>query len=144
VRLVLDTNTAISALLWSGVAHQMLLAAQHRDASFYSSPFLIAELRRVLLRPKFEAVFVGRKTSLSVLLRDYLALVTIVHPMVVPDAVADDPMDNHVLACAIEARADVVVSGDEHLLDLNPYKNIVILNSRDLLDRFESRSEFTL
>jgi putative PIN family toxin of toxin-antitoxin system len=42
----------------------------------------------------------------------------LVVPRTVPDAVPDDPDDNHIIACAIEGCADLIVSGDHHLLDL--------------------------
>ena len=138
MRLVLDTNSVVSALLWRNVAHRMFLEARRRNARFYSSPFLLNELADVLERSKFDAVFAKRETSRPVLFHDYLAIVTVVHPTFVPNAVPDDPPDNHVLACALAARATTIVSGDGHLLDLNPYRSIPILDARDLLDKFKS------
>jgi putative PIN family toxin of toxin-antitoxin system len=59
--------------------------------------------------------------------------------MVVPahrvDAVGDDPDDNRILECAESANADVVVSGDRHLLRLGSYKSIPIISPRELIDR---------
>jgi len=50
-------------------------------------------------------------------------------------SVPDDPMDEMVLACALEAQADLIVSGDHYLLALGEYRGIPIVTVRDLLGR---------
>jgi predicted nucleic acid-binding protein len=49
-------------------------------------------------------------------------------------AISDDPPDNSVLACAVDGKADHIVSGDGHLLDLAVYQGIPILTARQYLD----------
>ena len=44
------------------------------------------------------------------------------------DAITKDPSDNKYLSCALEGRADFIISGDRHLKDLKSYKNIVIVD----------------
>lgn len=58
-----------------------------------------------------------------------------VSPPVVPRVVARDPDDDHVLACAIVASADLIVSGDRDLLELNSYQGIPVLKPADALAR---------
>ncbi len=135
LRIVLDTNTVISALLWRGVAHRMLVETRNRPIRLYASQFLLEELALVLSREKFAAVFSARETSRAVLCQQYRTLVTVVHPRFVPEVVKTDPADDHVLACALEANADVIVSGNRHLLSLNPYAGIEIVNAGDFLAR---------
>jgi putative PIN family toxin of toxin-antitoxin system len=45
-----------------------------------------------------------------------------------------DQDDNHILECAIEANAEIIVTGDKHLLDLHPYRGISILTPRAFLE----------
>jgi predicted nucleic acid-binding protein len=52
------------------------------------------------------------------------------------NAVKDDPDDNRILECALAARADVIVSGDGHLLRLTAYEGITILTPRSFLTHF--------
>lgn len=52
---------------------------------------------------------------------------------------ARDPDDDHVLACALAAQADLVVSGDSHLLDLNSYQGIPIVGAAEALERIARR-----
>ena len=55
------------------------------------------------------------------------------------DSETADPDDDHVLACAIAAQADLIVSGDSHLLDLKSYQGIFILDSAQTLQRIVPR-----
>jgi predicted nucleic acid-binding protein len=45
-----------------------------------------------------------------------------------------------VLACALDGQADLIVSGDRHLLDLGEYQGIPILTAREFLERLAAES----
>ncbi len=134
-RVVFDTNTAVSALLWRGVAHRLLLEMRHRPILLFSSRFLLDELAAVLSRRKFDAVFKMRETSRPEVIRQYAALTRRVSPTHIPDIIKDDPLDNQVLACALAADANPVVSGDRHLLSLGAYAGMEIVSAGDFLVR---------
>ena len=70
---------------------------------------------------------------------DYVEIVDLVEPIDVPRIVRD-PDDDHVLACALAAKADLIVSGDKDLLDLNTFQNIHILTPADALRRIETQT----
>jgi predicted nucleic acid-binding protein len=53
--------------------------------------------------------------------------------------VSDDPDDNRVLECAVAGRADYIVSGDRHLLNLKQHAGIAILTAREFLDGLDQR-----
>jgi putative PIN family toxin of toxin-antitoxin system len=57
-----------------------------------------------------------------------------VAPMRAVDVVKDDPSDNRILECAVEARSDCVVTGDKDLLRLGQHESIRILKASELLD----------
>jgi uncharacterized protein len=60
----------------------------------------------------------------------YQAFAQSVAPQTVPAVILDDPDDDHVLACAVAGRADLIVSGDKHLLGLGgQYNNIPIVRA---------------
>ena len=79
---------------------------------------------------------------------DVERLVTLLEPdaLVVPGetdatgAVPADPTDEMVLACAVEGQADLLVSGDRHLLDLGEYQGIPIVTAREFLERLQTAS----
>jgi uncharacterized protein len=119
LKIVLDTNVALSALLWHGKPYRLLQAIRQReDIRLVSSPALLAELTDVLTRPsptkQLEAI--GR-SALEVL-ADYIEVVELVEPEDVPRVVLGDADDDHVIAAAVTAQATLVVSGDSDLLNL--------------------------
>jgi uncharacterized protein len=135
VRLVLDTNTAVSGLLWSGPPRLVFDAAIIGIVSLCTSAVLLDELRDVLQRPKLARRLALRGFTIQELLDEYVQLTVVVSPAPLSMPVAVDPDDDAVLACAIAAQAAVIVSGDHHLLDLKTYQGIPILTAPELLAR---------
>jgi predicted nucleic acid-binding protein len=75
------------------------------------------------------------------LLAGYRALTTLVRPAILAAPVSRDPDDDHVLACALAARAELIVSGDKrHLLILGEYQGIPIRTVSDALSRLSAPS----
>ncbi len=67
----------------------------------------------------------------------YAALCKLVEPVSLDPVIVADPDDDAVLACAAAAQADVIVSGDSHLLDLKAYRDIPILTAAKLVERID-------
>jgi len=67
------------------------------------------------------------------LVMGYAALAWLIEPVVIEAVIVADPDDDVVLACAVAARAEAIVSGDNHLLDLKQYEGIPILTAAQLL-----------
>jgi putative PIN family toxin of toxin-antitoxin system len=140
VRLVLDTNTVISGLLWKGPPHTLLTAAREDpNILLHSSPRLLAELADVLGRRKFGAAVSAGRVSPDALLQRYLSVVNTVVPAPIAPVVIADPDDDHVLACAVAAAADLIVSGDSDLLGLKAYQGIPIVTAAEALTRLPRR-----
>jgi len=57
----------------------------------------------------------------------------IIIPRVTLDVIGNDPDDNRILECAVEGKADVIVSGDHHLRDLKSYQGIPVVRPIDFL-----------
>jgi uncharacterized protein len=140
VRLVLDTNTVVSALLWHGLPYQLFTRSRAFSLAFFSSPALLTELEEVLAYPKLAKAVAASGLTPAQLLQRYLRLATIVQPAPIAPTVLADPDDDHVLACALAAKAELIVSGDRHLLGLHEYQGIPILNTSDALQRLEAKS----
>jgi putative PIN family toxin of toxin-antitoxin system len=127
MRVVLDTNVVVSALLWGGLPYRLLQAAVAGDIELFTSPTLVAELGEVLARPHLAAKLTEQHTSVAELAALYLDFARPVSPLLTPRVVPDDPDDDHVVACASAARAEAIVSGDRHLLRLAQYESTRIL-----------------
>jgi uncharacterized protein len=127
IRVVLDTNVVISALLWNGVARQVIYMAESNQISVYTSLVLLEELEEKLNHPKFAKKFSQTQISPSELMTAYKVFVTVIVAPPLSKPVCDDPDDDTVLACAIASNAQVIVSGDKDLLRLNSFEKIPIM-----------------
>lgn len=135
MRLVLDTNVVVSALLWGGVPYKLLQAAVAGEAELYTSAVLLDELRGILVRPHLAKRLIGQRRSVEQAVESYARLCHSVQPLHTPRVVLHDPDDDHVVAAAIEAQAHLIVSGDKHLLQLKDSINIPVLKAQDALLR---------
>lgn len=135
IRVVLDSNIFISALVFGGNPRRLIQLAEQGFVELYTSEPLRREVERVLA---LKFAWPARKAANAA---GYLwSLAQSVEPQ---QRVNDctDPDDNCVLECAIEAQAGWIVTGDHHLLAMHPYRGIAIVTARDFLSRrsFESR-----
>jgi uncharacterized protein len=136
MRIVVDTNTVLSGLLWQGPPRRLLDLARDRKITLCTSLTLVAELAEVIARDKFTHRVRAVGLSAAELVQDYERLAETVTPQPLPaPVVLRDPDDDHVLACALAAQAQLIVSGDRHLLDLSAYQGIPIRTASDTLGK---------
>ena len=138
MRLVLDTNSAISGLLWGGASGQLIVAAETGRIEIAISMPLLSELQGVLVRAKFAQQLTKRGLTVNDVFDGYAALVTMTLPASIAPTIARDPADDRVLACALGAGADLIVSGDAHLLDLKRFHSIDIVTPAEALRRISA------
>jgi putative PIN family toxin of toxin-antitoxin system len=136
MNIVLDTNTVISGLLWKGAPRQILDLARSGTITLFTSPALLAELSDVLAREKFSVRLEQASVSVEELILGYASLAITVRPDKIESIIKVDPADDHVLACAKTANAEIIISGDNHLLDLGEYAGIEILTVNQLLEKY--------
>lgn len=141
MRLVLDTNVVVSALLWGGQPEKLIILAAEGEIELFSSPVLLDELAEVIARPHLAARLGGKRQTVDEARGLYAALVQLVTPIQIPRVVADDPDDDHVIAAAIAANARLIVSGDRHLLGLGSYRGIPIDTPAQALTRILGQRE---
>ena len=135
MRLVLDTNTALSGLLWGGTPGRLIDAAEAGQVELASSAALLAELQGVLSREKFARQLAKRGITVADVFDGYAAMVTLVAPATILPTITRDPPDDQVLAAALAAQAHLIVSGDAHLLDLKIFKGIEIVTAAAAVER---------
>ena len=127
-RVVLDTNIVVSGLLWSGPPHALLTHALHGKIQLSTSRVLVDELLRTLQRPKFRPRLRSLDMDPKSLCDYYRCLAVEIVPMAIPPTILADLSDDAVLACALTCKADLIASGDTHLLALREFRNIPILD----------------
>jgi len=136
VRIVLDTNVVMSALLWRGTPFRLLQAMRQRsEVRVFSSQVLLEELTDVLTRPAASKQLAAIGKTAREVLADFIEAVELVEPAHVPRVVPSDPDDDQVIAAAVAAQAELVVSGDRDLLALGSYEEIAICSPAEALPR---------
>lgn len=132
-KVVLDTNILISSLFWKGPSRHIVDLAIANKIRSISSPEILEELEAVLYEDFPDIPY----ERIEEIIRDILSY----SQLVVVDKITvkglRDLKDTKIIACAISAKADYIVSGDKDLLDLKEYKGIKILNPRVFLSAFK-------
>ncbi|MFH1903317.1 MAG: putative toxin-antitoxin system toxin component, PIN family [Candidatus Omnitrophota bacterium] len=127
-RVVLDTNVIISGL-WSGPPRKIIDNWQEGNIQVLVSQEILTEYLEVLERfnlpPETQEDFL--------LLFIEFAKTVFVKPPHTALVIKEDPADNKFLSCAWEGKADYIVSGDRHLLQLSHYKMISIITPREFV-----------
>ena len=134
MRIVLDTNILIGALITKGTPPDRLYQAWLRsEIELATSTAQLAELTDVLARPRLHKFLDADEAAAIVENIDTRALVLAELPLV---RLSRDPKDNPVLATAIAAKADLIVSGDQrHMLSLGEVEGIPVVTAREALER---------
>jgi putative PIN family toxin of toxin-antitoxin system len=129
MRVVLDTNVYVSAILFGGLPELPIRLAGRGSITLLVSDAIIAELIGVVIR-KFGWP-PDRIIEIEQEIRRLGEVVSITSDI---NAVSSDDADNRILECAVDGRADLIVSGDHHLLALGSYQGIRVVSPRDFAE----------
>lgn len=132
MRLVLDTNVVASAILWGGTPRLLLQAAREKRIALYTSVPMLAELSGILARRKFEKKITASLLTPDQIVAGYAHLATPVRPSALA-GIAPDADDDVVIATALAAGAELLVTGDKPLLSVGGYQAIRIVRVVDAL-----------
>ena len=135
MRVVFDTNVLVSALLFEDSTPAQAFFFAARKGEILISTDLVNEIHRVIYRPKFNRyISDSQREDFMLSLVETGDLVNVTEAI----AICRDPKDNMILELAVSGKADVIVTGDDDLLALNPFRNISILNPHAFLTIFAS------
>lgn len=131
MRFVFDTNTLISAALFARSIPRQALDRAMQQGKLLTSEACLAELNQVLHRPKFARYLTPFEADLFI--NQYSLSVVLV---TVSSQVSDcrDPKDDKFLALALDGEATCLITGDQDLLMLHPYRTIPVLTPADFLN----------
>jgi len=134
---VIDTNVVLSAILFGGKPKQVLEMALSGSIQLAISESLVNELQGVLQRPKFELSAQLIQTVVS----EYASIARWIEPSEHFNVVVDDPSDNQFIDCAVAAKADYLITGDKHLLNLGTFRMIKIVSVDNFIAILSSGEE---
>lgn len=133
IRLVLDTNTLISAVGWRNSKQRRILeTCLFKKYLLIESADLLKEFVTVISRPKFSFVSEEQKNEFLTRLMSHCE---IVEPKKKLNVIKQDPADNKVLECSLEGKAHYIITGDQHLLNLKQFGKTAILTASEFLQR---------
>jgi putative PIN family toxin of toxin-antitoxin system len=132
MKVVVDTNVAVSGLLWEGPPNDILKWARDGVLVLVACQETVKELARILQYKKFQSRLSMIGMSADEVTAYYMNLVRFVpNPKELPKVIPEDPLDNLFLALASESKAQLIVSGDHHLLGLASHRGIQIVTPNE-------------
>jgi putative PIN family toxin of toxin-antitoxin system len=138
LRVVFDANVIVSAALLADSAPRRAFDKALDEGRILISAAVLLELAEVLGRRKFDKYLLEEER-----IRFLMALLREAELIEIGEQVTDcrDPKDNKFLELAVAGRADFIISGDDDLLMLNPFRNISVLKPEAFLKRLSSESD---
>jgi putative PIN family toxin of toxin-antitoxin system len=130
MRVVLDTNTVVSALLFSGIASRLVALWQSGKITLLVSKPILEEYLRVLAYPKFRLSEGDVKVLIEEEVLPYIKPVRLARRLRV---IQQDPDDDKFLECAVYGKAKYLVTGDADLKALRSYRKVRILSPGEFL-----------
>lgn len=132
IKVVLDTNVYISAILTGGKPEKIIDIAREGLIEVFISKSILFEIERIL-----DQKFGWSREEIQEVLLELTTITRLTNPKVTLTVVDDEP-DNRILECAVQERVDFLVSGDtKHLQPLKRYEGITILSPAAFLDEIE-------
>lgn len=134
IRVVLDTNQFISALLKSGsIPDSIVQLVREEKILLLMSDSICDEIYRVLAYPKIRKRLASSDAELQNFVELLRSVAIITSGILDLPPLAADPDDTKYLICAVEGRAEFIISGDHHLTDLVIYRGIRIVTPADFI-----------
>ena len=124
---VFDTNVLIAAIITEGICTKLLHRARTGEFSLISCPFIMKELRRILSK-KFRLSHEESDLAMEAISE---AITQVIEHNVKITDVCRDADDDNIIACAVSAKADYLVTGDSDLLEIKSWQGIKIVTPRD-------------
>jgi uncharacterized protein len=132
VKAVFDTNVLVAAFVSEGVCSKLLIRARKKQFHLFVSYFILEEFERVLTRKL--TVPRGDARDAVGLISEAADIVSLPPRLEAP--ICRDPDDDPLLACSLAAEADYLVTGDADLLELQSYRNTLIVSPRNFESLF--------
>lgn len=139
MKVVVDTNVVVSGLLWGGPPNRILRWARDGLLEIVVCEETTPEVRRVIQYKRFSKRLSDLDISSNEVFSYFMNLVTFAPtPGSIPEVIKEDLFDNIFLALASENSAQLIISGDKHLLDVGTYKDIQIVTPSEASRVIES------
>lgn len=137
MKITLDTNVLISATFWKGDADKIIEKVERKELELVLSKEIIEEYARVLNYKEIQDKVKNKNLEMRRSVEKIVSLSTVVEPTEKVSVVKNDTDDDKILECAKAGKVDVIVSNDNHLLDLKEFEKIKIINPKEFISSNE-------
>jgi len=135
LRVVIDTNVFISGIIQkSGNPYRVVRFWEEGMLSLLTTLPLIEEVKKVLNYPRIKKKYALDEETIKYVVLNLLKYSVVVEDPPTLAVIKDDPEDNKVLSAAVGGKAEYVVTGDSHLLNLADYEGIKIISPREFFE----------
>lgn len=128
-KVVIDTNVIISAFGWDGHPEEIIKLVNKGKIENFTSIEMINELSNAIKYPRLKFP----ESLQAEIIETIFSISSIVNVNQSLKIIDEDPGDNKVIECALSAKAEFIISGDKHLLELKKFKEIEILTPSEFL-----------
>lgn len=136
VKVVFDTNVWISIFIKKTLGKEFSEILKKGAIAVFVTEEIMTEISKVLMYPKINKLLELSGVSEREILQNIIEISELVKPTFKLRVIKEDLEDNRILDCALQAKAEFIVSGDRHLLKLKKFKKIKIMTPREFLDIF--------
>jgi len=133
MKITVDTNILISAAFWLGNPHRIIKKVEDGKLKLVLSAEILEEFEEILRQDKFRLKLENMNAAISDVVNKLTEMSEVVGISSRIKAVKEDPDDDKVLECAVNGKADFIVSGDRHLLEMREYRGIKIVTAKEML-----------
>lgn len=132
MKVVIDTNVFISGIFWSGAPSQVLTAWQSNKFDMAITQEILEEYQRVaeILSKKHPTV------DIIPIIELVATKAKLYKPVKLGEQISRDPDDDKFIACALAAKTNLIVTGDDDLLSINGHMNLSMIKPRAFLNNF--------
>ncbi len=139
MKIIIDTNVAVSGLLWGGPPNQIMRWIRDRLLIAYGCKKTTEELNKTLNYVKLSKRFKELNITPEEVFAYFMNLIHYVpDPKNIPNVIKNDPFDDIFLALAVQNNVSLIISGDNHLLSKKEYKNIQIVTPQEACQVIEA------
>ena len=138
MKVVLDTNVQLSAIVWRGEATKIIDARINREVEIIITKEILSEIVDILNRTRFKEFIENKQEKIEDLIRVILSISTFIETKTKLDVVKKDPKDNIILEAGLDAKGDYIISYDDHLINMIEFNRIKILTPTEFLKLIKS------
>jgi len=124
-------------MIWGGSPANIIKAAEEGRISIIASEQIVREMNQTLAYPRLREIYEGAGIGRDELIEAVLRVAKMVEVTKKIELIQEDPADNKFLECALDGKADYIVSGDSHLLRIGQYQRIQIHTVRQFTKLME-------